>query len=140
MIESSLHDEHRSSGPRPVKLVWTSKFFSFDLELYKNKFKNLIRTSKFFSFYLELYKDKFKNLIGTSKFKFSFWGLWKWHRLWLSWAIFWESNFWFDDILNVMTIQTCVNLTSDQWCSCIISAHFLAVVYDDWLINQCYLL
>ena len=25
---------------------------------------------------------------GTSKFKFSFWGLWKWHRLCLSWVIF----------------------------------------------------
>jgi hypothetical protein len=33
------------------------------------------RTSKYFSFYLELYKNKFKNLILTSKFKFSFRGL-----------------------------------------------------------------
>ena len=32
-------------------------------------------TSKYFSFYLELYKNKFKNLILTSKFKFSFRGL-----------------------------------------------------------------
>jgi hypothetical protein len=43
----SLHNEHQSSGPRPVKL----SFFSFYLELYKNKFKTMIRTSKFtFSF------------------------------------------------------------------------------------------
>ena len=34
--------------------------------------QNFVRTSKFFSFYLELYKYKFKNLIRTSKFKFSF--------------------------------------------------------------------
>jgi hypothetical protein len=33
------------------------------------------KTSKFYSFYLELYKNKFKNLIRTSKFKFSFGGL-----------------------------------------------------------------
>jgi len=36
---------------------------------------NFVQTSKFFSFYLELYKNKFKNLIQTSKFKFSFRGL-----------------------------------------------------------------
>ena len=37
-----------STGPpaqSPYNFVWTSKFFSFYLELYKNKFKNLIRTS-----------------------------------------------------------------------------------------------
>ena len=33
------------------------------------------KTSKFFNFYLEIYKNKFKNLIPTSKFKFSFRGL-----------------------------------------------------------------
>ena len=32
-------------------------------------------SSPFFSFYLELYKNKFKNLIWTSKFKSSFGGL-----------------------------------------------------------------
>ena len=39
--------------------------------------KNFVWTSKFFSFYLELlvYINKFKNLIQTSKFKFSFRGL-----------------------------------------------------------------
>ena len=37
--------------------------------------KNFVWTSKFFSFYSELYKNKFKNLIWTSKFKFSFQGL-----------------------------------------------------------------
>ena len=36
---------------------------------------NFVRTSKFFSFYLELYIDKFKNLIWTSKLKFSFHGV-----------------------------------------------------------------
>jgi hypothetical protein len=36
---------------------------------------NFIQTSKFFSFYLDIYKNKFKNLIHTSKFKFSFQGL-----------------------------------------------------------------
>jgi hypothetical protein len=36
---------------------------------------NFVWTSKFFSFYLELYKNKLKNLIQTSKFKYSFrWG------------------------------------------------------------------
>jgi len=34
-----------------------------------------VQTSKFFSFYLEMHKNKFKNLIRTSKFKFSFQGL-----------------------------------------------------------------
>ena len=37
--------------------------------------KKFVRTSKYFNFYLELYKNKFKNLILTSKFKFSFRGL-----------------------------------------------------------------
>jgi alpha-galactosidase len=47
----SPHDEHWSSRPRPVKLC--SDFFSYYLELYKNKLKNLIRTSKFeFSFWV----------------------------------------------------------------------------------------
>jgi hypothetical protein len=36
---------------------------------------NFVQTSKFFSFYLGLYKNKFKNLIRTSKFKFSVRGL-----------------------------------------------------------------
>ena len=36
---------------------------------------NFVRTNQFFRFYLELYKDKFKNLIQTSNFKFSFLGL-----------------------------------------------------------------
>jgi hypothetical protein len=65
----SPHNEHRSSGPRPVIFIRTSKLFSFYLELYKNKFSNLIRSSKF-------------------NFKFSFRGLvyilenWiMWHRL-----------------------------------------------------------
>ena len=44
---NSPHDEHWSSGPRPVKLYSTSTFFSFYLELYKNKSKNLIRIRKF---------------------------------------------------------------------------------------------
>jgi hypothetical protein len=54
--------DSQSSGPRPVKFLQTSKFFSF---------------------YLELYKNKFNNLIWTSKFKFSFWGLDRdkmWHK------------------------------------------------------------
>jgi hypothetical protein len=37
--------------------------------------KNFVWTSKFFSFYLELYINKLRNLIQTSKFKFSFRGL-----------------------------------------------------------------
>ena len=44
----SPHDEHQSSGPRPINL-------------------SII--------YLELYKDTFKNLIRTNKFKLSFRGL-----------------------------------------------------------------
>ena len=31
----SPHDEHQSSGPKPVKLVQTSKFLSFHLDIYK---------------------------------------------------------------------------------------------------------
>ena len=42
--------------------------------------QNFVRTSNFFSFYLELDKNKFRNLIRTSKFKFSFWGL---YIIWL---------------------------------------------------------
>ena len=38
---------------------------------------NFVRTSTFFRFHLELYKNKFKNLIRTSKFEFSFRGLLK---------------------------------------------------------------
>ena len=34
-IDSSPHDEHRSSGLRSVKFVRTSKFFSFYLDIYK---------------------------------------------------------------------------------------------------------
>ena len=34
--------------------------------------QNFVRTSKFFSFYLVLYKNKFKNLIQTSKFIYIF--------------------------------------------------------------------
>ena len=37
--------------------------------------KTFVQTSKFFSFYLDIYKNKFKNLIWTSKFNFSFRGL-----------------------------------------------------------------
>jgi len=37
--------------------------------------QNFVWTSRLFSFYLELYKNKFKNLNRTSKFKFSFHGL-----------------------------------------------------------------
>ena len=48
-IYDSPRDEHRSSG-------------------------------NFFSFYLELYKNKFKNLISTSKFKLSFRGLLRWEN------------------------------------------------------------
>ena len=44
---SRPHDEHRSFGPRRENFVRTSNFFGFLKELYKNKFKNLIRTSKF---------------------------------------------------------------------------------------------
>ena len=36
---------------------------------------NFVRTSQFYSFYLELNKNKFNNLIPTSKLKFSFRGL-----------------------------------------------------------------
>ena len=46
----SPHDEQRSSYPRPVKFCSDQSIFSFYLELqnvYKNKFKNLIRPSKF---------------------------------------------------------------------------------------------
>ena len=39
--------------------------------------ETFVWTNKFFSFYLELYKTKFKNLIWTNKFKFSFLGLFK---------------------------------------------------------------
>jgi len=46
--------------------------------------QNFVRTSKFFSFDLELYKNKFKNLIWTSKFKFSFRGLCTIYNWWLS--------------------------------------------------------
>ena len=41
--------------------------------------KTLFGLVKIFSFYLELYKDKFKYLIRTSKFKFSFRGLQQLH-------------------------------------------------------------
>ena len=34
--------------------------------------QNFVWTSQFFSFYLQLYKNEFKNLIRTSKFKFSY--------------------------------------------------------------------
>ena len=34
--------------------------------------QNFVRVGKFFSFYLELYKNKFKNLIRNSKFKLNF--------------------------------------------------------------------
>ena len=37
--------------------------------------KTLYGAVNFFNFYLELFKNKFKNLIRTSKFKFSFQGL-----------------------------------------------------------------
>ena len=37
--------------------------------------QNFVQTCKSFSFYLDIYKNKFKNLIWTSKFKFSFRGL-----------------------------------------------------------------
>ena len=48
----SPHDEHWSLGPETSKTLFGPvNFFSFYLELYKNKFKNLIRTSKLkFSF------------------------------------------------------------------------------------------
>jgi hypothetical protein len=46
-----------STGP-PAQdqqnFVWTSKFVSFYLKLYKNKFKNFIRTSKFTFTFQEL--------------------------------------------------------------------------------------
>jgi hypothetical protein len=51
--------------------VRTSKFFSFYLVLFKNKFKNLIQTSKFiyiFSF-RELHIDNFTDLIAFIKKK-----------------------------------------------------------------------
>ena len=51
------YDEHQAFRPKTVKLVRTSKFCSFYLELQN------------------VYKNKFKNLIRTSKFQFSFWGL-----------------------------------------------------------------
>ena len=57
---NSPHDEHRSSGPRPVK------FTHFYLRP---------KTSKISPFLFKLYKNKFKNLIQTSKFKFTFRGL-----------------------------------------------------------------
>jgi hypothetical protein len=34
--------------------------------------QNFVQTSKFFSFYLELYKNKSQEFDSTSKFKFSF--------------------------------------------------------------------
>jgi hypothetical protein len=48
---TSPHDNHRVLRSKTSKNFWTSKFFSFSLELYKNKLKNLIQTSKLkFSF------------------------------------------------------------------------------------------
>jgi hypothetical protein len=67
---SSPHNEHRSSQPK------TSK--------------TLLAPVNFSSFNLELYKNKFKNFIWTSKFKFSFRGLiyWKLKMLWWTLALF----------------------------------------------------
>ena len=56
MFNTSHHDEHLSSSPRPGKLCSDQYIF--------------------FSFYLELYKNWFYNLLRTSKLKFSFRGLW----------------------------------------------------------------
>ena len=50
-VSISPHDDHRSSGYRPVKTLFGAvHFFRFYLELYKNKFKPLIRTSNKFYF------------------------------------------------------------------------------------------
>ena len=54
--DGSPHDEHRSSGPRPVKLRSDQYIFQIFIKIY-------------------IFKNKLKNLIQTSKFKFSFWGL-----------------------------------------------------------------
>ena len=54
--DGSPHDEHRSSGPRPVKLRSDQYIFQILIKIY-------------------IFKNKLKNLIQTSKFKFSFWGL-----------------------------------------------------------------
>ena len=52
-LSYSPHDEHRSSGPRPVKLFSDQLIFFFK-ELYKNKFKNLMWTNKFKCSFQEL--------------------------------------------------------------------------------------
>ena len=59
--------------------------------------KTLFRPVNFSVFYLELYKNKFKNLIWTSKFKFSFQGQITWqlspiHNLGTGWTALWESS------------------------------------------------
>ena len=56
------HNDHRSSsGPRSVKLCKPVNFSVYYLELYKNKFKNLIQTSKFkCSFWGQQTKDDCK--------------------------------------------------------------------------------
>ena len=73
----SPHDEHRSSGPRPVKLcsVLRPKTSQTLFCPPAQDQSNFVRTSQFFSFYLELYKNKFKKLIQTSKLKILFRGL-----------------------------------------------------------------
>ena len=66
---NSPHDVHRSSSQYHDNCVRTSKLFSYYLEIYQNKFWNLICTIKFFSFSLEIYQNKFWNLICISIFK-----------------------------------------------------------------------
>ena len=47
-IVFTTHDVHQSSDPKPVlKTLFGPVNFQFYLELYENKFKNLIPTSKF---------------------------------------------------------------------------------------------
>ena len=42
VFKHSPHDEHRSSGPRPVKLFRTSKFFSVYLYIHVYKYTCII--------------------------------------------------------------------------------------------------
>ena len=65
-----------------INIIQIQLFYEVDTSLYRPKrcistedVYNFVRAGKFFSFFLELYKNKFKNLIRISKFKFSFRGL-----------------------------------------------------------------
>ena len=62
------------------KLVKQDKQSSRWAPVLRPKTSKLCSNHRFFSFYLELYKYKFKNLIRTSKLKFSFRGLDKYNE------------------------------------------------------------